>query len=107
MKIKHMPNLLKTLFGKSPDLKTIYQNGAVILDVRMPEEFRAGHIRGAINIPVDQVKQKIPELQKKGKPVITCCRSGVRSGMAKAALEAAGLEVYNGGPWDALENKIR
>jgi len=100
-------NLFKGLFGKSIDLKTIYQNGAVILDVRTPEEFRTGHIKGAINTPVDQVKGAISDLKKKNKPVITCCRSGARSGMAKSLLEAAGLEVYNGGPWDSLEKQIR
>ena len=102
-----MSNLFKSLFGESADLKTIYRNGAIILDVRTSEEFRTGHIDGAINIPVDRVKQNIPDLQKKGKPIIACCRSGARSGMAKTVLAAAGLEVYNGGSWDALEKQIR
>jgi rhodanese-related sulfurtransferase len=53
------------------------------------------------------VKQSIPDLQKKGRPVITCCLSGARSGMAKALLASAGLEVYNGGNWSALEKQIR
>lgn len=102
-----MSNFFKGLFGKPTDLKTIYQNGAIIVDVRTPGEFRSGHIKEAINIPVDDIKQRMGELQKKGKPVITCCRSGARSGMATSMLAAAGLEVYNGGPWDALERKIR
>jgi phage shock protein E len=41
-----------------------------------------------------------------GKPVITVCRSGARSGMGKSILAAAGLEAYNGGPWDSLQNKL-
>ncbi len=102
-----MSNLFKNLFGKSADLKSVYQNGAIVLDVRTPEEFKGGHIREAINIPVDRLKASIPDLQKKGKPIITCCRSGARSGMAKAVLAAAGLEVYNGGAWNALEKNIR
>ncbi|MDO6430357.1 rhodanese-like domain-containing protein [Flavitalea sp. BT771] len=102
-----MSNLFKSLFGKSVDLGSIYRKGAIILDVRTREEFRTGHILNAINIPVDQVGGAISELKKKNKAVITCCRSGARSGIAKSILEAAGLEVYNGGAWDALEKKIR
>ncbi|MDR3717003.1 MAG: rhodanese-like domain-containing protein [Puia sp.] len=102
-----MSNLFKSLFGKPADLKAICQDGAIILDVRTPEEFRTGHITGAINIPVDQVKGVIADLKKKNRPVITCCRSGARSGMAKSVLEAAGLEVYNGGSWVSLEKRIR
>jgi phage shock protein E len=102
-----MSNFFKGLFGKREDLKSICQNGAIIVDVRTPGEFRSGHIKEAINIPVDNITQRIGELQRKGKPVITCCRSGARSGMAKKILESAGLEVYNGGPWDTLEKQIR
>jgi phage shock protein E len=39
--------------------------------------------------------------------VITCCRSGARSGMAKSILTAAGVETVNGGPWNSLIQKIR
>jgi rhodanese-related sulfurtransferase len=38
--------------------------------------------------------------------VITVCRSGSRSGMAKSILKSAGIEVYNGGPWNVLKSKI-
>ena len=102
-----MSSLFKSLFGKSADLKSIYEGGAIILDVRTPQEFSTGHIKGSINIPVDQVKGGISDLKKKNKPVITCCRSGARSGMAKSVVDAAGLEVYNGGAWNSLEKQIR
>jgi rhodanese-related sulfurtransferase len=45
-------------------------------------------------------------LKKAGKPVITVCRSGSRSGMAKAKLSSSGIEVYNGGGWQSLITKI-
>lgn len=41
-----------------------------------------------------------------GKPIITVCQSGARSGMAKGILKAAGIEVYNGGSWFGLRSKI-
>ena len=57
-------------------------------------------------MPLDSIRTKINELKKLNKPVITVCRSGARSGMAKGILKSAGLEVYNGGPWNSLRNKL-
>jgi rhodanese-related sulfurtransferase len=75
--------------------------------VRTPEEFRAGHIRGALNIPLDSLITNIDTLQKKGKAVITCCKSGARSNSAAGLLYKAGVEVYDGGGWSSLERSIR
>jgi rhodanese-related sulfurtransferase len=102
-----MSPIIKNLFGKKEDLKSIYQKGAIILDVRTPNEFNSGHVEGAINIPLDSLVTRIPDLRKKGKPVITCCKSGARSAIALSTLANAGLEVYNGGGWSSLANLIR
>jgi rhodanese-related sulfurtransferase len=102
-----MFSIFKKLFGNTTDYKGLVSNGAIILDVRSEGEFRSGHIRGATNIPLEQVRQNIPALKKKDKPVITVCRSGVRSGMAKSVLADAGIEAYNGGAWNALQQKIQ
>ena len=104
-----MLGLIKKILGtgSSTDFKQMVANGAVIVDVRTPSEFRSGHIKGAINIPLDQLRARIGDLQKKKQPVITCCRSGARSGMAKGILRAAGLECHNGGPWNLLERKLQ
>lgn len=102
-----MLSLLKKLFGgSSVDYKQLMNEGAVIIDVRTPGEFKSGHIKGAVNIPLNQLQSKIPELKKKNKKLITCCRSGSRSGMAKGILRSAGLDCVNGGPWDSLNRKI-
>jgi len=98
---------MNSLFGKKEDLKSVYQKGAIILDVRAPDEFRSGHIKGAINIPLDILKTRVGDLKKRGKPVITCCKSGARSVMASRALTEAGLEAYNGGGWRSLEKCIQ
>lgn len=92
--------------GTSVDYKVLLSQGAVIVDVRTAAEFKSGHIKGAVNIPLDQVKSKVAELKKKGKPIITCCRSGNRSGIAKGILTTAGIECYNGGAWNSLKSKI-
>jgi phage shock protein E len=101
-----MFGLFKNLFGAPTDYKSLVKNGAIIVDVRTSGEFGSGHIKGSINIPVDSIKSKVADLKKKGKPVITVCRSGARSGMAKGILSNAGIEVYNGGPWNSLQSKL-
>jgi rhodanese-related sulfurtransferase len=101
-----MLNIFKNLFGPGTDFKALQQQGAVIIDVRTAGEFSGGHIKGAINIPVDNIRSKINDIKKKGKPVITCCASGMRSGSATSILKQAGVEAYNGGSWISLQNKM-
>ncbi|MBZ5858920.1 rhodanese-like domain-containing protein [Flavihumibacter profundi] len=101
-----MFNILKNLFGKPVDFKAIKERGALIIDVRTEEEFASGNIPGSVNIPLNVLPKKINDLKKKGKPLITVCRSGARSGMAKAQIEKSGIEVYNGGPWNKLIKKL-
>lgn len=101
-----MFNFLRKFFGPKTDFKALAQQGAIILDVRTPEEFRDGHIKGSLNIPVQVIAGKVAELKKKGKPIIAVCRSGARSGVAAGILKNAGIEAYNGGPWNSLEHVI-
>lgn len=100
--------LFSFLFGSKPkvDYKELIAKGAIIVDVRTPAEFNSGHVNGAINIPLDIIRTKTAELKKKNVPVITCCRSGARSGSARAILTDAGIECYNGGPWNSLMEVI-
>ena len=104
-----MLNILKKIFNPKPstDFGQLVKDGALIVDVRTTSEFKSGHVDGAINIPLDELKIRLHHLKIKNKPVITCCRSGSRSGVAKNILQAAGIECYNGGAWNLLNNKIR
>jgi rhodanese-related sulfurtransferase len=104
-----MINAIKNLFGlgAKTDYAQLVKDGAIILDVRSKGEFSSGHIRGAINIPVDQLGNNLSRLKDKHKPIITCCASGMRSASAKSILLASGYtEVYNGGGWSSLQNKL-
>ncbi|HVT86205.1 MAG TPA: rhodanese-like domain-containing protein [Chitinophagaceae bacterium] len=104
-----MIQLIKKIFGAGPktDFKTLVQNGAQIVDVRTKEEYQSGHIKGSINMPLNNLGNQMNKL-KKDKPVITCCASGMRSGAAKNILRSRGFtEVYNGGGWMSLQNKLR
>jgi phage shock protein E len=101
-----MFEMFKNLFHEAIDYAALMQKGALIIDVRSPSEFASGNIKGSRNIPLDQFQNRIAELKKSGKPVITVCRSGNRSGAAKSMLEQAGIEAYNGGAWDSLDKKL-
>jgi rhodanese-related sulfurtransferase len=104
-----MLDSLKNLFGigNKVDYKEILNKGAIILDVRSKGEFEGGHIKNAINIPVDQLSNSLNKLKDKSQPIITCCASGMRSASAKSILLSKGYkEVYNGGGWYGLQNKL-
>ncbi|MBL0740958.1 rhodanese-like domain-containing protein [Chryseolinea lacunae] len=104
-----MIETLKKIFGigPSPDFATLVKQGAIILDVRTKGEYAGGHIRGSLNIAVDQLASSLDRLPDKTKPIITCCASGMRSGVAKSVLTAKGYSnVFNGGIWDRLQNKL-
>lgn len=74
-------------------------SGAKIIDVRTPGEFAAGHVAGSINIPLNEVPNRVEEFRSEA-PVILCCLSGNRSGQATNFLVSKGLEnIYNGGGW--------
>jgi len=103
-----MLNSIKSLFGlEKNDFAQLVKEGAIILDVRSKGEYASGHIKSSINIPVDQLGNNLQKLKDKAKPIITCCASGMRSASAKSILKSNGYtEVYNGGGWSSLQNKI-
>ncbi len=93
------------MFGnlfKKTDYKKLLDEGAVIIDVRSKTEFASGGIPGSENIPVGNIPEKIKQLKSLKTPIICVCASGMRSGVAKAQLAAAGIETYNGGPWTKM-----
>jgi len=75
----------------------LYNDDALILDVREDKEFASGHIPKAKHIPLGKLASRIQELEKhKGKPILVTCRSGQRSARACGMLKKAGFEtVYN------------
>ena len=105
-----MINRIKKLFGGGPkaDYATLVKQGAIILDVRSKGEYAEGHIKGSINIPVDQLGNNLSKLKDKNKTIITCCASGMRSASAKNILSSGGYtQVHNGGGWNSLQSKLR
>ncbi|MBP3502988.1 MAG: rhodanese-like domain-containing protein [Clostridia bacterium] len=70
---------------------------AILLDVRSRQEFKEGHIDGAINIPLCDVKKEVPKrITDKNKYIIVYCTSGIRSKKAQKILNSMGYKnVYN------------
>ncbi|MCL1141598.1 rhodanese-like domain-containing protein [Shewanella gaetbuli] len=77
---------------------------AVVIDVRTANEFAAGHIEGAINIPFEEIVEGVNALNlTKDSPIVLYCRSGRRSGIADNALTEAGYsQSMNAGGFNAL-----
>ena len=67
---------------------------AVVVDVRQPAEWKAGHIDGALHIPLSQLARQLDQLPH-GKTIVTVCRTGHRSGIAARTLTRAGHDVLN------------
>jgi rhodanese-related sulfurtransferase len=91
--------------GKKNKLAHMLSGGAIILDVREPEEFRAGHVEGSLNIPLDALAGEMKNLDKR-QPIVTCCRSGARSAAAASLLTKNGFMAHNGGPWTTVQKYL-
>jgi rhodanese-related sulfurtransferase len=87
--------------AKLPELKRL---GAVFLDVRSQGEFQASNAPNTLNIPLQELSSRLNELSK-STPIVVCCASGTRSGMAKMLLKKNGFSsVYNIGAWTNFLN---
>jgi len=88
-------------------MKLINDN-TTIVDVRTPEEYAVEHIPSAINIPLDQVAQRINEFKEMPQPIIVYCRSGNRSGIAVSILKQNGIaDAVNGGGLNDLKQNMK
>lgn len=101
-------DFLKKLLGggASQKIKELYDNGAIIVDVRTEGEYGRGHIKNSINVPLHELSGALAKLKKQDKTIITCCQSGRRSGMAAQQMKAAGIQAVNGGGWATLRRII-
>jgi len=75
--------------------------GAVVIDVRSPEEFRSGHVPNAVNIPLGELRESLPRRVKdKSQVLLLHCLSGGRSGIAKQQIKGMGYQnVFNLGSY--------
>lgn len=78
--------------------------GALLVDVRTPDEYKQGHLSGAKLIPVKEVEKRVAEFgEDKSRPIVVYCKRGIRSGRAEQTLLKLGFtNVLNGGGYNAL-----
>jgi rhodanese-related sulfurtransferase len=103
-----MFNFLKQLFGGGSDeaLRQAIAEGAFLVDVRTPAEFKSGSVKGAVNVPLDTISSQLAKFKNK-KHIVVFCRSGMWSSQAKAILEKNGFQnVLNGGTWNNVATLV-
>jgi rhodanese-related sulfurtransferase len=104
-----MFGLFKNRFAMNDDSALIIaiQKGAFLVDVRTPGEFASGSVKGAINIPLDQIPLKLSQFKGKG-DIVVFCRSGSRSNQAKTFLDKSGISnVFDGGTWQDVQSMLK
>lgn len=84
-------------------IKEALKKGAVVIDVRTPQEYDRGKVPGSINIPIDRIAASIERIKNFEKPIVFCCASGIRSRTAKSIVSQQGLkDVYAAGSWEKV-----
>jgi len=101
---------LNAVFGIGTNKETItnlVKEGAFLVDVRSGVEFSGGHVKGSVNIPLDQIPSQLTKFKGK-EHIIVFCRSGMRSSQAKSILELNGFKnVTNGGTWQTINTIVQ
>ena len=83
------------------DLRELINDSTTTLvDVRSPAEFMGGNVVGSINIPLDEISDRVEEFKEMTGSIVVFCISGMRSGQAASFLSMQGVDrIYNGGGW--------
>ncbi|MCB0351984.1 MAG: rhodanese-like domain-containing protein [Bdellovibrionales bacterium] len=99
------PKLSLAEFATTDVVKKAVDSGALVIDVRTPQEFESGHAKEAINVPYDEIVDNPRMLQEsKDRAIIVYCRSGRRSSIAKSTLESLGFRnILNAGGVSEME----
>lgn len=82
-------------------------NTKTIIDVRTPGEFVGGNVSGSINIPLQEIQQRIGEIKSLPQPIVLCCASGMRSLQAAMFLKGVGIDCENGGSWLNVNKELQ
>lgn len=96
-------------FASAEQVGAYLHQGALVIDVRNPEEYASGHLPGAQSIPLDQLRSQISRhAPDKAQPLLLHCVSGVRSGMGKRMLrKLAYTRVLNVGSYGRAERMLK
>ncbi len=90
--------------GEKAAAREKIKQGALVVDVRTPDEYDAGHYANATNIPVSEISKRAGELGDKNRAIVVYCAAGMRAAQAKSALVKAGFkDVTNAGGLSDLQ----
>lgn len=108
MAIGFLANLFSSGKAGKSDIPALVQSGAMVIDVRTADEFSGGAIKGAVNIPYDEIAVKIGRVETdKNRTIIIYCQSGGRSAAAKQSLEKIGYtQIVNGGGFSDMRKSL-
>ncbi|MEY4660024.1 MAG: hypothetical protein RJB36_1790, partial [Bacteroidota bacterium] len=81
-------------------------NYPTIIDVRTHAEYSGGHVAGSINIPLQEIANRVDEVKELPQPILFCCASGMRSGQATNYFKSIGVDCENGGGWMEVNGRI-
>jgi len=100
--------LKRASFASGEDVEAALKAGALIIDVRTPGEHAGGHLPGVTNVPLDQLAQRIEQLEpNRERPIALHCLSGARSASGAATLKRMGYKhVYNLGSYGRAEKLL-
>jgi rhodanese-related sulfurtransferase len=91
------------------DAVGLVEAGALLLDVREPDEWQAGHAPGAVHVPMREIPARVEDFST-DRRIVAICRSGARSRTVAEALVGAGFDVVNVGggmrAWEAADLPI-
>lgn len=89
--------------------RDLLKQGAKVIDVRTPEEFRAGHLPGAVNVPLGDIAEQIPKIAPdKDQPLLLHCLGGGRSGLGVRRLKGLGYrQAHNLGGYRRAERIVK
>lgn len=102
-------NFFNQLFGGAAPagLQQAILEGAYLVDVRTAGEFAGGHVKGSVNVPLDQLASNFIQFKNR-KTTIVFCQSGGRSRQAKLILEQSGLSnIIDGGSWHQVNQFVK
>lgn len=97
--------ILSMLQGGADNVAEVLAGNHIVIDVRTPQEYAGGHVKGSKNIPLQQLQSRLHELPK-DTPIVFCCASGARSGSATSMAQSAGRTAVNGGPWGNVQRLL-
>ncbi len=89
--LSNLPADFETVAGKTVAAKLQAGENVFVLDVREPDEFKAGHIEGAVNVPIRTLAQNLNKLPgDKATPIAVVCKSGIRAAYATMTVKLVG-----------------